>query len=163
MSSGFDFSLETGNMALSATISEDLKAAMKARDEGRTGALRLIRAELLKGEKETGQPLDAQAEIKVLQRMLKQRQESIEQFETHGRAEMAARERAEADVIQFYLPQGLTDGQIDTAINEVLACHPDAGPRKMGALMGEIMGKLKATGKPFDAKAVNAKVKARLG
>ena len=149
-------------MSLQQTISDDLKTAMKARDEGRTGALRLIRAELLKGEKETGQPLDAQAEIKVLQRMLKQRQESIEQFETHGRDEMAARERAEAEVIHFYLPQGLTDGQIESAIDEVLGGHPDAGPSKMGALMGEIMGKLKATGKPFDAKAVNAMVKARL-
>jgi uncharacterized protein len=150
-------------MGLNDTIANDLKTSMKARDEARTGALRMIRAELLKAEKETGEKLDAQREIQVLQRMLKQRQESVEQFEAAGRMEMAATERGEAAIIQGYLPSGLSDAEIDAVIEEVLAAHPGADAKQLGALMGQVMGKLKATGKPFDGKAANARVKARLG
>ena len=150
-------------MALKDTIATHLTESMKARDEGRTSALRMIRAELLKAEKETGEAPDAQKEIQVLQRMLKQRQESVEQFRAGGRAEMADKEEAEAKVIQAYLPQGLSDAEIDAAIDEVLAAHAGADAKQMGAIMGQVMGKLKATGQPFDGKAVNARVKARLG
>lgn len=149
-------------MAIIDNITADLKAAMLARDEMRTGTLRMVRAEMLKAEKEKGQPIDETRQMAILQAMLKQRQESIEQFEKAGRSEMAEREQAEAVIIKSYLPESLSDAEMDAIIDEVLAgVAPEQ--RQMGKLMGQVMGKLKATGKPFDGKAANERVKARLG
>ena len=149
-------------MGLKEQISEDMKAAMIAKNSERLGALRLIKAELLKAEKEKGLALDSTREMAVLQSMLKQRRDSIEQFEAAGRTEMAAQERSEAEVIQSFLPQSLSEEEMNAIIDQVLAEAGTPDPKQLGKLMGQIMGKLKATGKPFDGKAANEAVKSRL-
>jgi uncharacterized protein YqeY len=149
-------------MSIMEKVQQDMKDAMRAQDAARLGAIRLIRAELLKAEKDKGLKLDEAREMAVLQTMLKQRRDSIEQFEQAGRAEMAAREAAEAVIIQSYLPEQLGEAEIDAIIGEALTQAGAVDPKQMGKLMGTIMGKLKQTGKPFDGKAVNEKAKARL-
>src|SRR5689334_3011539 len=108
-------------MGIRERVTEEMKAAMIAKEKDRLEALRLIRAEMLKAEKETGAPPDDARQIAILQKMLKQRQESIEQYEKGGRAELAEQERREAAVIQEYLPQGLSEEEIRAAIDEVIA------------------------------------------
>jgi uncharacterized protein YqeY len=149
-------------MGIKEQVVDDMKQAMIAKDQPRLDALRLIRAEMLKAEKETGQPPDDERQMAVLQRMLKQRQESIEQFDKAGRTEMADQERREADVIRGYMPESLSEDEIRAAIEEVVGAV-GADPKQMGKIMGQVMGKLKGTGKPFDAKGVNQLVKERLG
>lgn len=150
-------------MAIKEQISQDLKASMLARDEGRTGTLRMMRAEILKAEKEKGQAVDETREMAILQGMLKQRQESIEQFEKAGRTDLADREKAEAEIIRSYLPEPLSEAEMLAAIDAVLAATPAPDPKQMGKLIGQIMGQLKASGRPFDGKFVNERVRARLG
>ena len=149
-------------MAIKEKISEDLKAAMMARDEGRTGALRLIRAEILKAEKEKGQEMDDTRAMAILQTMLKQRQESHEQFERAGRSDLAEKEKAEAAIIRSYLPEALSVEEIQAIIDEALAENGPADPKQMGKIMGLVMGRLKVAGRPFDGKAATERVRARL-
>ncbi len=144
-------------------VTEDMKAAMMARDNDKLGALRLMKAEIMKAEKEKGTAIDEAREIAILQSMLKQRRDSIEQFEKAGREDLASKERAEAAIIGAYLPEGLSTGEVKAIIDAVIAENPDADPKQMGKLMGQIIGRLKATGKPFDAKEANVLVKERLG
>ncbi|MRR31374.1 GatB/YqeY domain-containing protein, partial [bacterium] len=123
-------------MAITEQIVNDLKQAMSARDQKRIDTLRLIRAEFLKAEKEKGQALTEERAMDVMQRMLKQRHESIEQFTAAGRADLADKERAEADLIKAYLPEPLTEAEIDAAIDVVLAETGPVDPKQMGKLMG---------------------------
>ncbi|MCE5228410.1 GatB/YqeY domain-containing protein [bacterium] len=150
-------------MSLTEQIVQDLKQAMSARDQQRVDTLRLIRAEMLKAEKEKGQALTEERAMEVMQRMLKQRTESIEQFTAAGRADLADKERAEAEIIKAYLPEPLTEAEIDAAIDAVLAQAGPVDPRQMGKIMGQVMGKLKGMGKPVDGKVVGERVKAKLG
>jgi uncharacterized protein YqeY len=150
-------------MSIGERVTADMKAAMIGKEQERLDALRLIRAELLKAEKEgTGSP-DDDKQMAILQRMLKQRQESIEQFENAGRREMAEQERREMAVIRSYLPDSLSDAEIGAVVDSVLAEAGTPDPKQMGKLMGQVMGKLKASGKPFDGKMVNRLVRERLG
>ena len=151
-------------MTLKDRISEDMKKALGAHETERLGTLRLVRAEILKAEKEKGQEADDAKVMALMQSMLKQRRDSIAQYEAGGRADLAAKERAEMAVIQSYLPESLSEAEIDAAIDAVLAslgAAPD--PKQLGKIMGQVMGKLKSTGKPFDGQAANARVRARLG
>ena len=150
-------------MTIKEQISEDLKKAMLARDEGRTGALRFIRAEILKAEKEKGQAIDEAREMAILHSMVKQRQESIEQFEKHDRQELAEKEKAELAIISSYLPEPLSTDAVMGIIDSVLGEIGSPDPKQMGKIIGQVMGKLKATGRPFDGKFVNEQVRARLG
>ncbi|MEN6625165.1 MAG: GatB/YqeY domain-containing protein [Candidatus Sumerlaeia bacterium] len=150
-------------MGLNEQIVQDLKEAMGARDQKRVDTLRLIRAEFLKAEKEKGQALTEERAMDVMQRMLKQRHESIEQFTAAGRADLADKERAEADLIKTYLPEPLGEAEIDAAIDAVLAQTGPVDPKQMGKVMGQVMGKLKGLGKPVDGKVVGERVKAKLG
>jgi len=149
-------------MTIKERVSRDLKASMLARDEARTGALRLIRAEILKAEKEKGLAIDETREMAILQAMLKQRQDSIEQFERAGREDLAAKERAEVQIIKPYLPDSLSEAEILAIIDAVLAEAGAPDPKQMGKLMGQVMAQLKATGRPFDGKLANERVRARL-
>lgn len=148
-------------MTIKETLSEDMKAAMRARESEKLGTLRLMRAELLKAEKEKGTEIDDDRMLAILQTMLKQRRDSIDQFEKAGREDLAATERAEAVIIEAYLPEKLSEEEIVAVIDAVIAETPE--PRQMGPLMGKVMGRLKATGKMFDGKAVNALVRGRMG
>ncbi len=151
-------------MSLADRIAADMKEAMKAREQTRLGTLRMIRAEILKKEKEkAGTRLDDAAVLAILGTVAKQRRDSIEQFDAAGRTELAESERAELAIVEAYLPEALSDGEIDAIVAEVIDALGAIGASDIGKVMGPVMGKLKATGKSFDGKAVNGRVRARLG
>jgi len=151
-------------MTLAERLQADLKASMLAKDEKRTAGLRLIRAEILRLEKEeAGRVLDDATVLGVLAAMVKQRRDSIAQFTAASRADLVAKEEAELDVILPYLPAGLTDEEISSHMESVIATTGASGPQDMGKVIGPLMKALKATGKSFEGSKVNALVKARLG
>ena len=151
-------------MSLAGRITDDMKTAMKAKEQERLATLRLIRAELLKRQKEkAGVELNDQLVQDVLQSMVKQRRDSIEQYENAGRKDLAEKEAAEVDVIRAYLPEELSESEIATAAGEVIASLGVSSPQEVGKVMGPLMGRLKATGRPFDGKRVNAIVREKLG
>lgn len=150
-------------MNLAERLNEDLKTAMKEKDAARLGTLRLVRAELLKRQKEkAGVELTDELVADALSMMVKQRRDSIEQYMAADRQDLAAAERAEIEVIAAYLPQELSDEEIHAAIDAALVATGAASPSAMGKVMGPLMKDLKATGRPFDGKRVNALLKARL-
>lgn len=151
-------------MTLAERLQADLKTSMLAKDEKRTAGLRLIRAEILRLEKEeVGRVLDDATVLGVLATMVKQRRDSIAQFAAASRTDLVAKEEAELDVILPYLPAGLTDEEISAHMEAVIASTGAAGPQDMGKVIGPLMKALKATGKSFEGNKVNALVKARLG
>ncbi|CAN5301198.1 GatB/YqeY domain-containing protein [soil metagenome] len=151
-------------MTLAEKIRADLKASMMAKDELRTSTLRMVQAEMLKKEKEkVGLVLDDALVSTMLGTVAKQRRDSIEQFTTAGRADLAAKEQKELDVILAYLPTALTDAEIDIEVDKAIAAAGATDASQAGKVMGSLMKALKATGKPYDGNAVQAKVKGKLG
>lgn len=148
-------------MPLLDEIQRDMTAAMKARDEARLNALRLIKAALKRHEVDTGKPLDAQTELKVLNTLLKQRQEAIEMFRQGGRADLAEKEEAERKIIEAYMPAEATEAEIEAAIRAAIEETGAASAKQMGAVMKAAQAKL--AGKRVDGKALSEKVRARLG
>lgn len=147
-------------MPLLEEIQRDMTAAMKARDEARLNALRLIKAALKRHEVDTGKPLDAQAELKVLNTLLKQRQEAIEMFRQGGRLDLAEKEEAERKIIEAYMPAEATEAEIEAAIRAAIEETGAASVKQMGAVMKAAQAKL--AGKRVDGKALSEKVRARL-
>lgn len=107
-------------MSLRERIVSDLTAAMKARDAERTSVLRMMKASVMNREIEKGSELSDDELTKALQSLVKQRRDSIEQYEKAGRAELAAKERAEIEVIEVYLPQAATREEIERAVDEAI-------------------------------------------
>lgn len=150
-------------MGIKEQIGQDLTEAMKARDRERVEALRLIRAEVLKREKEKGAgETDDAIMTQILRSMLKQRQESIEIFEKGNRHDLVAKEMSQLKVIESYLPAPLDESRIDQMIDAVLSRTGATSVRDMGKVMGMVMKELKDAGGLFDGSVVNAKVKQRL-
>jgi uncharacterized protein YqeY len=149
-------------MGMMKQIQEDMKTAMKNRDTETLGVIRMIRAELLKGEKEKGEELGEDKAMSLLQKMVKQRRDAAAQYQDAGLAERAESELSEIGVIEKYLPAGLSQEEIDKVIEEVLSSAGTTDPSEVGKLMGQVMGKLKQTGRPFDGKSVNQLVRQRL-
>jgi len=147
-------------MPLKDTIIEDMKSAMKAGDKERLKVLRLILAAVKQVEVDSRTLLDDPAVLGVLDKMVKQRRDSVAQFTDGGRDDLAAIERAEIAVIEGYLPAKLADAELDALIDEVIAETGAASVRDMGKVMGAI--KAKAAGRA-DMGAVGARVKKRLG
>lgn len=143
-------------------IAADMKSAMLGKEAARLQTLRLVRAEFLKAEKEKGEALTEERAMAILQSMIKQRRDSIEQFTAAGRADLAVGEEAEMALILQYLPAVMTDAEMDAIIDATLSELSPIDPRMMGKAIGAVMGKLKATGKPYDAKAANDKVKTKI-
>lgn len=148
-------------MPLLERLQTEMVASMKAKDEARLGALRLIKAALKKQEIDSMKPLDEAAEMAVLNTLVKQRRESIEVFRKNGREDLAAKEEAELAIIENYLPAGASEEEIDLAISEAVAETGASGPKGMGAVMKAVGAKL--AGKRVDNRAISEKVKARLG
>ncbi len=123
-------------MSLAERISQDMKAAMKERDRGRVGALRMLGAALKNGEIEAGRPLTEEEEQVVLRRQLKQREESAEAFRKAGREERAASESAEAEIVREYLPEPLSAEELEQIVDEALRETGATGMKDMGAVMG---------------------------
>jgi uncharacterized protein len=151
-------------MGLKEQVMDDMKTAMKERNEIVKSTLRMARAEVLKIEK-SGADVEVGDEemLAIIARMIKQRKESISHFVKGNRVDLADIERAEIEVLQKYMPESLPIEDIEAAVDAVIADTGASEMKDMGRVMGQVMGKLKQTGKTVDGNAVNATVKARLG
>jgi uncharacterized protein YqeY len=146
-------------MSLKERITEDMKAAMRARDAERLGTIRLLTAAMKQKEVDERVELDDVAVIAIVDKMLKQRKDSIEAFEKAGRQDLADKEKAEVVVLQAYLPARLSSEEIAAEVKTIVADLGAKGPSDMGKVMGAVKAKL--AGKA-DMGQVSAAVKAAL-
>lgn len=147
-------------MSLKAQIVSDLTASMKAQDAARTSTLRMVKAGIMNREIEKGGELNDEEMVKLLRSMVKQRRDSIEQYEKGGRTDLAGKEQAEIDVIDAYLPQAASQDEIDTAVAEAIAETGATSMKEMGKVMKAAQARL--VGKNADGRAVSDAVKAKL-
>jgi uncharacterized protein YqeY len=147
-------------MSLKERIVSDLTAAMKAREAARLSTLRMVKASVMNREIEKGSDLTEEELTKALQSLVKQRRDSIEQYEKAGRQELADRERAEIEVIEGYLPQAATREEIEQAINAAISETSATSMRDMGAVMKAVQARL--AGQSADGRTVSEIVKAKL-
>jgi len=150
-------------MTLVERITQDLTAAMKSQDAARTSALRMAKAALQNREIEKKAALDDAEATRVLQGLVKQREDSIFQFRKANRPELVQKEEKELDVLKAYLPAEASDADIEKAVEKALAETGAATPKDMGKAMKAAMAALQAAGKPVDGKRVNDAVRRRLG
>ena len=129
-------------MTLKQTLTEDMKAAMKAGQKDRLGVIRLINAAIKQREVDERIELDDAEVVSVLGRMLKQRRDSVSQYEAAAREDLAAIDRAEIVVIEGYLPAQMDEAAINAEIDAAVAATGAAGPADMGKLMGALKPKL---------------------
>jgi uncharacterized protein YqeY len=147
-------------MGLKDQIIADLTAAMKAKDADRTGALRMVKASLMNRQIDKGSELDESEITKALQSLVKQRRDSIEQYEKAGRAELAAKEASEIAVIEAYLPQAASLDEINAAVEQAVQETGATSIKDMGNVMKAAMAKL--AGRSADGRAVSDAFKSRL-
>ena len=148
-------------MSLKQQIVSDLTASMKAQDSARTSTLRMVKAGIVNREIEKGGELDDDELAKLLRSMVKQRKDSVEQFEKGARPELAAKEQAEIVVIEAYLPQGASQDEIDQAVAVAIAETGAASMKDMGKVMKAVQAAL--AGKNANGRTVSETVKAKLG
>jgi uncharacterized protein YqeY len=146
-------------MTLKSQIQDDVKDAMRARDKERLGALRLLSAAIKQIEVDTRDDLDDAGVLAVLDKMSKQRRESLEQYEKAGREDLAAKERFELEVIANYLPEPLSDAEIAALIDEAITGTGAAGVQDMGKVMGQLKPQVQGRA---DMKALSGLVRERL-
>jgi uncharacterized protein YqeY len=146
-------------MTLKERITEDMKTAMRAGEKERLGTIRLVLAAIKQREVDERITLDDTQVLVALEKMIKQRKESITQFESGGRADLVAKEKAELAVLQAYLPEQMSDAEIDALIAEAVAASGATSIKDMGKVMGLV--KAKAQGKA-DMGAVSARIKQKL-
>ncbi|MGI8732820.1 MAG: GatB/YqeY domain-containing protein [Pyrinomonadaceae bacterium] len=147
-------------MSLKQQIISDLTASMKAQDSARTSTLRMVKAGIMNREIEKGGELDDEELAKLLRSMVKQRKDSVEQFEKADRSELVAKENAEIDVIEAYLPRAASQEEIELAVNAAIAETGAASMKDMGKVMKATQVAL--AGKNADGRTVSEVVKARL-
>jgi hypothetical protein len=147
-------------MPLKAQITEDMKSAMKAGEKDRLKVVRLMLSAIKQVEVDTRKELDDATILGIIDKMVKQRRDSVEQFSKGNREDLAAIERAEIEILDTYMPEQLSDAELSALIDEVIAATGAESIRDMGKVMGGI--KARAAGKA-DMGAVGAKVKERLG
>lgn len=144
---------------LKAQITEDMKSAMRAGERDKLATIRLILAAIKQVEVDTRNDLDDDQVLAILDKMVKQRRESISQFEQAGRDELAAKENQEITLIQEYLPEQLTEDEITSLIDEAIASTGAESMRDMGKVMGQLKPKLQGRA---DMGAVSARIKTKL-
>ena len=142
-------------------INEDLKTAMKARDSERLSTLRMVKTAIKNREIEKMATLSDEEAIKVLQSLVKQRRDSIEQYNQGGRPELAAKEAAEIKFIEEYLPAALDEAAVTRTVEEAIAESGATSIKELGAVMKAVMVKL--AGQTVDGKLVNQIVRSKLG
>ena len=147
-------------MSLGEKLASDLTDAMKAKDAERLSTLRMVKANLMNRQIEKGEALTDEEITKALQSLVKQRRDSIEQYEKAGRTELAAKEASEIGHIEAYLPKAATREEIEQAVAEAIVESGAASMKDMGSVMKATMAKLQ--GKTADGKLVSESVKARL-
>lgn len=148
-------------MSLTDTISGHIAQAMKAKDTTRLTALRMLKTALTNRSIEKGRALDDGEELQVVNALVKQRRDSIEQFEAAGRMELAARERAEIDVLDTFLPPAASDADVEAAVEAAITSTGATSAKDMGKVMKAVMSAL--AGKTVDGKRVNELVRRKLG
>jgi uncharacterized protein len=147
-------------MSLGKQIVSDLTAAMKAQDASRTSTLRMVKAAIMNRQIEKGGELDDDETQKLLRSLVKQRRDSIEQYEKAGRQELVDKEQAEIDVIEAYLPQAASQAEIEAAVAAAITETGATSMKDMGKVMKAAQAAL--AGKNADGKAVSEAVKAKL-
>jgi uncharacterized protein YqeY len=147
-------------VTLKERSTEDMKAAMRASEKERLSTIRMVQAGIKQREVDERITLDDVQVIAVLEKMVKQRKESIAQFEQGGRTDLAEKERREIELLQTYLPAQLSAGELDALIREAIAATGAASVKDMGKVMALV--KARAAGRA-DMGAVGARVKAALG
>ena len=147
-------------MGLKDQIIKDMTAAMKAKDAARTSTLRMVKAAIVNREKDKGSDVDDEELSKLLRSQVKQRRDSVEQYQKGGRPELAQKEQAEIVIIEEYLPQAASQEEIDQAVAAALAETGASTVKDMGAVMKAAMARL--AGKNADGKTVSAAVKVKL-
>ena len=145
---------------LKSRINEEMKAAMRAREKERLGVIRLILAAIKQREVDERIELDDAQVLAVLDKMVKQRRDSIDQYSKAGREELAAKEQAEIDVIQQYMPAELSDDELENLIKECVAAVGASTMQDMGKVMAELKPKVQGRA---DMGKVSQKVKAAIG
>ena len=148
-------------MSISEQVEKDLVAAMKAREELRLSVLRMAKTALKHKQVELGKALSDDEAIAVLRTLVKQRRDSVEQFRKGGREDLAAKEEAETEILQTYLPAAASDEEIVAAVAAAITETGASGPQDLGKVMKVAMQKL--AGKNADGKRVNQTVRAKLG
>lgn len=146
--------------ALKDRIVEEMKSAMRAKEAERLGAIRLLLAAIKQKEVDERVPVDDAAVLNIIEKQIKQRNDSIQQFEKAGRMELAAKEKTELELLRTYLPQQMSDAELSAAIDAALVESAAAGPQAMGKIMALL--KLRIAGRA-DMGTVSALVKQRLG
>jgi uncharacterized protein YqeY len=149
-------------MTLVERITQELTAAMKSQDAPRTSALRMAKAALKNREIEVRASLDDAEAMRVLQTLVKQREDSIFQFRKANRPELVQKEQAELDVLRAYLPEESTDAEIEAAVEKAMTETGASTPKDMGKAIKAAMAVLQAGGKPSDGKKVSDAVRRRL-
>lgn len=147
-------------MSLSKQIVTDLTASMKAQDSNRTSTLRMVKAAMMNRQIEQGSELTDDDMQKLLRSLVKQRRDSIEQYEKAGRQELVDKEKAEIAVIENYLPQAASQEEIDQAVAAAIAETGASSMKDMGKVMKAVQAAL--AGKNADGRTVSEAVKARL-
>lgn len=147
-------------MALIDQVQQDMTAAMKASDQPRLDALRMIKAALMKYKVDTMKPLDEAAELQILSTLIKQRREAAEMFRKGNRPELAEREESELKLVESYMPAAPTGEEIDAAIASAMSETGVASLKQMGVVMKAVQAKL--AGKRVDGKALSDRVRAKL-
>ncbi len=143
-------------------IASDLTAAMKAKDAARTSTLRMAKAALKNREIDKRAPLDDDEAVRVLTTLVKQREESAEQFRQGNRLDLVTKELAEAALLKTYLPAEVSDEEITAAVERAVSETGAASPKDMGKVMKAALGILGASGKAVDGKRVNEAARRRL-
>ena len=147
-------------MNLKEQIVSDMTAAMKAKDAARTSTLRMLKAAIVNREKDKGEQLDEEEVMKLLRSQVKQRRDSVEQYQKGGRQDLVDKETAEIAMIEDYLPQAASPGEIEHAVEAAIAETGATSMKDMGAVMKAAMALL--AGKNSDGRAVSEAVKKKL-
>jgi uncharacterized protein YqeY len=129
-------------MGLREQITEDMKAAMRAKEAGKLGTIRLLLAEIKRKEVDERIEVTDEQTVAIIEKMIKQRKDSITQFEAGGRADLADIEKAELVVLAAYMPAGLSDEEIAAAVAAAVAASGAAGPQDMGKVMAIVKPQL---------------------
>ncbi|MGH7184309.1 MAG: GatB/YqeY domain-containing protein [Nitrospiraceae bacterium] len=147
-------------MSLHDRLIEDLKLAMKARDQLRMDVIRMIKAAVMNKEMEIKKDLDDAEMSRVMTTMIKQRRESIEQFEKGNRVELAEKERLEIAILESYLPQALSSEQLSTVVDSVIRETGARSLKEVGVVMKAVMAQV--AGQPVDGKQISDLVRSKL-
>ena len=148
-------------MSLKQQIISDLTTSMKAQDAPRTSTLRMVKAAVMNREIEKGGELDDDEMSKLLRSLVKQRRDSVEQYEKGGRQELADKEKTEIEVIEGYLPQAASRAEIEAAVTAAISETGAGSIKDMGKVMKAVQAAL--AGKNADGRTVSEIVKAKLG